>query len=359
MKQKNKDKIIFLSSLIIMFLIGIMATMCVYRFVPNKTQAVNGNTSNIKITEADSINSSVEKIDEAVIYIETNGGSGTGFFYKTDQKYAYIITNYHVVEDAKNIEITNITGKSYSANLQGYDEFADIAVLTVDKEAATKIVEIGKSSESKRGDTVFAIGSPLGKEYMNSVSKGIVSGKDRTIEVKLSSGAYLMEVIQTDAAINPGNSGGPLCNINGEVIGVNSLKLVESEIEGMGFAIPIEYVMSVVSQVESGEKVAKPYLGVEFINVGDTWQLYRNGIIVNKEVEYGVVISNVVANMPADKAGLKKGDVIIEFAGEKVESMAYLRYLLYKQSVNDKVEVKYYRNNKIEETTITLSEAAK
>ena len=127
----------------------------------------------------------------------------------------------------------------------------------------------------------------------------------------------------------------------------------------MGFAIPIEYVMSVVSQVESGEKVAKPYLGVEFINVGDTWQLYRNGIIVNKEVEYGVVISNVVANMPADKAGLKKGDVIIEFAGEKVESMAYLRYLLYKQSVNDKVEVKYYRNNKIEETTITLSEAAK
>ena len=118
-----------------------------------------------------------------------------------------------------------------------------------------------------------------------------------------------MKVIQPDAEINPGNSGGLLCNINGEVIGVTSLKLVESEIEGMGFAIPIEYVMSVVSQVESGEKVAKPYLGVEFINVGDTWQLYRNGIIVNKEVEYGVVISNVVANMPADKAGLKKGDV--------------------------------------------------
>lgn len=357
-----KEKIIYICSIIVALFIGIIGTICVYRFIPNN-EAKNKKITNVNITENDSLNSSVSKVNDAVVYIASYqrnqvASSGTGFFYKKENNKAYIMTNNHVVNESSKVEITTTAGKTFEASVVGTDEYADIAVLTVEEKACNLIADIGESNESKIGDTIFTVGSPLGIEYMNTVTKGILSGKDRTVEVSYSNGDSLMEVLQIDAAINPGNSGGPLCNINGQVIGINSLKLVENEVEGMGFAIPIEYAITITEQIESGKEVKKPLIGVEMLNVGDAWQLYRNGITVDDSIEYGVVLVNVTNGKPASEAGLKKGDVIVEFAGKEVKSTAYFRYLLYKQKVGDTVKLKYYRNGKIKEASIILNESA-
>ena len=156
---------------------------------------------------------------------------------------------------------------------------------------------------------------------MGTVTKGILSGKERTVSVSLSSGSFLMEVLQTDAAINPGNSGGPLVNINGEVIGVNSIKLVQDEIEGMGFAIPIEMVMASVDRLEKGEKIVRPVIGVELLDVDNAYYLYRNGITLDNSIDSGVAIVNVQENSPAAASGLQKGDVILEVEGTQIKNV--------------------------------------
>lgn len=352
----------YIGTIIVSIFVGIIGTICVYKLIPNN-EGKEKIISNVNVTEADSLNGSIGKVNDAVVYIASYqrnqlAGSGTGFFYKKDNNKAYIMTNNHVVSNSQKVEITTTSGKSYEANVVGTDEYADIAVLTVDLEACNLVATLGESNQSKIGDTIFTVGSPLGIEYMNTVTKGILSGKDRTVEVSYSNGDSLMEVLQIDAAINPGNSGGPLCNINGEVIGINSLKLVEDEVEGMGFAIPIEYAITIVEQLETGKVAKKPLIGVEMLNVGDAWQLYRNGITVDENIEYGVVLVNVIKDKPASDAGLKKGDVIIEFSGKEVKSTAYFRYLLYKQKVGDTVKIKYFRDGKIKEASIILDESA-
>lgn len=365
MKKKFiNQKVVYACSLIATFFIGIIGTLITISLLPKEDVKTIKDYSNVTVTESDTINKSINKVNDSVVYIASYSNdkiesSGTGFFYKKDEKNAYLITNNHVVEESTKLTVTVASGKTYDAKILGTDMYSDIAVLSVPKEATEVVAKIGKSDEAKVGDTVFTIGSPLGIEYINSVTKGIVSGKDRTIEVGLSTGSFLMEVLQIDAAINPGNSGGPLCNINGEVIGVNTLKLVEEEVEGMGFAIPIEYVMTIASQLETGKKVEKPLIGVEMLNVNDTWQLYKNGITIDETIEYGIVVVNLTPKMPADKAGLKKGDVIVQFAGEEVKSSATLKYLLYKQKIGDTVEIKYYRDGKIKKTSMVLSESAK
>jgi len=167
-----------------------------------------------------------------------------------------------------------------------------------------------------------------------------------------------MEVIQTDASINSGNSGGPICNIKGEVIGITSSKLMGTGVEGMGFAIPINSVMDVIESIETGKKIVRPYLGVQLVDLTNTFALqYYYGITIGSDVEFGAVLSYIEANKPADKAGLKVGDVIIEIDGQKVDDVDHFKYLLYKHSVGDIVKVKYYRENKINETTVELKEA--
>jgi len=243
------------------------------------------------------------------------------------------------------------------AKVLGSDTYADIAVLSISKDAVLKVAEIGKSTDMELGDTLFTVGSPLGIEYMGTVTKGILSGKDRTVEVSLSNGEFMMEVLQTDAAINPGNSGGPLCNINGEVIGVNSLKLVQDEIEGMGFAIPIEMGMTMIEQLEKGNQVKRPLLGVSMLDVDDTFALYRNDILVPDDVENGIVVVSVEENSPAFNSGLQKGDILLEIDDKEIESIAHFRFMLYKHSVGDTMTLKYYRNGKIKELKVDLNQS--
>ena len=356
-----REKLIYFLTIIVTLFIGITGTILVIEYIPGEV-ITEKTLKEVSITETNTIKSAVEKIYDAVVYIESykNGksiGSGTGFVYKKDDKNGYVITNNHVIDGATNVKITNNSGETIDATVLGKDEYADIAVLSISKDAVMAVAEIGDSTALELGDTLFTVGSPLGIDYMGTVTKGILSGKDRAVEVSLSNGAFLMEVIQTDAAINPGNSGGPLCNVNGEVIGVNSLKLVKDEIEGMGFAIPMEMVMATVDKLEKGEEVQRPLLGVSMLDVSETFALYRNGITIPDDVENGIVVIDVEKDSPASISKLQKGDILLEFDGEKITGIAHFRFMLYKHSVGDTVTLKYYRDGKIKDVKVELTKS--
>lgn len=359
-----KDKLKYIVTVIISCFVGVTGTIVVYHYFPPKsiTETIEKTVSQINVTEADTIQSGISKVYDAVVVVESYNGiklssSGTGFVYKKDDKNAYIITNHHVVSGATTVKIVNMNNESVEAKVLGSDEYEDIAVLQIDSNYAMAVSEIGSSEDMKLGDTVFTVGTPVGSEYMGTVTKGILSGKNRNVTVSLDNGSYIMNVLQTDAAINPGNSGGPLCNINGQVIGVNSLKLVEDTIEGMGFALPIELVMTSVERLEKGEEIVRPVIGVETVEVDNTYTLYRYQIFIDEEIDKGVVVVNVTKNSPAEDAGLQRGDVILEIAGTQIENAAHLKYILYKYTVGDTITVKYYRDGKIVETSMKLTKA--
>ncbi|MDD3340649.1 MAG: trypsin-like peptidase domain-containing protein [Bacilli bacterium] len=357
-----KKKIIYIVTIILSICVGAGGMIAVYHYLP-PVENTNKTTKQVSITEENTIKSAVDKVYNAVVLVETYKndklvGTGTGFVYKKDDKNGYIITNHHVIEGGTAYKLKYISGIEVDAKLLGSDAYSDIAVLSTSKDSVMEVAEIGDSSKAQIGDTIFTVGSPLGEDYMGTVTKGILSGKDRTVTVSSDAGGYIMQVLQTDAAMNPGNSGGPLVNVNGEVIGVNSIKLVESEIEGMGFSIPIEIVMTSVNKLEKGEKVTRPLIGIEMSEIDNTYLLYKSGIIIDKSVTSGVVVVGVQKDTPASAASLEKGDVVAEIDGTKIDSVARLRYTLYKYSVGDKIKVKYYRGKDLKEVTVTLNKAS-
>lgn len=334
-----------------------------YKLSNNKCKCDNHTTKTVSVVEENNLKTSISKVYDSVVYVGTYYGdelasSGTGFVYKTDDKYGYVLTNHHVISGNYSIKVTNNDGMTVDATILGSDEFADIAVLQIPKDAVMKVAEIGESSTLELGDTVFAIGSPLGSKYMGTVTKGILSGKDRLVNVRVSTGYYVMNVLQTDAAVNPGNSGGTLANIDGKVVGIISMKVVEDRIEGMGFAIPIEVAMSYVDQLEKGEPVERPVVGIEYADVTSLYNLYLHRINLSSKIKYGVVITDIIEGYAAEKAGLKKGDVITAIDDEKIPDSSYFRYILYKYNVGDKVKITYIRgdNEKIAEVTLDKNE---
>lgn len=360
-----RKKLAIITTIILSIFVGASGMYLVMtNFSSDAIRTVFKDTKNVTITSNDSISESVDKLYDAVVVVQTsfNGqtvGSGTGFVYKIEDKKGYIITNNHVVADGNEYNIIFSNGESVEAKKLGNDVYSDIAVLSVDEKYVTGVASIGKSTDMKVGDTVFTIGAPISDEYSGTVTKGIISGKDRMVSVSLgnSIGDYMMNVIQTDAAINPGNSGGPLANINGEVIGINSLKLVQQEIEGIGFAIPIDEAMVFVAKLEKGEKIVRPMLGVSLLNMNESYELYLSGIVVDNKSPEGVVIGTVTDDSPAKDAGLQKGDIITKIGNTKIDSRAKLRYELYKHEVGDKVDIVYYRDGKEHKVTLNLDKS--
>ena len=314
------------------------------------------------IMENGSLAASVEKSFDTVVMVKNFqnnkvAGSGSGFIYKLDDKYAYIMTNHHVVKNGTKWTIITNNDDEIDGKVLGSDEYLDLAVIRVEKKNYMNAALIGDSSKMRLGDTVFTIGSPVGYEYRGTVTNGIISGLNRLVEVSVKSNSedWVMEVIQTNTAVNPGNSGGPLFNSNGEVIGVISLKLVENSIEGMGFAIPMDYAMSHVEKLEKGEKIPRPLLGISMIGVTDTLALWQNRIVIPENIEEGVVVVEISSNSGASKSGLQKGDIIIGLNDSNVKNAAYLKYLLYKYNPGDTVKITYNRDGKILTTNITLT----
>ncbi|HPF83402.1 MAG TPA: trypsin-like peptidase domain-containing protein [Bacilli bacterium] len=357
-EKENKIKIVLITS-IITLIVGIFGSYIFFKYNPKifgNNDSKNNTTKVVKdVTVTDTgISEAVDKVYNSVVVVGTYKGeemnaSGSGFVYKKSNNKMYILTNNHVIESGDNYKVTYTDDQVATAKLVGKDEYLDVAVLEVDNKDNIDAVEIGESSELKPGDTVFAVGTPLDATYSWTVTRGIISGKERLVEVSLSnsnSSDYIMNVIQTDAAVNSGNSGGPLSNSNGAVIGIISAKISSSGVEGMGFAIPIELAIEKAEKITSGDNTEYPYLGVSMVNAKDAnyYKKYSNNLTTN--LTSGVMIVDIENDSLAEKAGLKSGDVITKINDEEVSNIAYFRYELYKNKIGDKITITYNRDGK-------------
>lgn len=315
------------------------------------------------VVDESGISEAVEKVYDGVLMVRNYqkdevASTGTGFVYKIEGDSAYVMTNQHVVDGAERVTLITSKDEEIDGVVLGGDSYVDIAVIKIKKTDGLVALQLGNSENASLGDLVFTVGSPLGYEYRGSVSTGHLAGKDRLVSVSTdnsTSSDWVMKVLQTDAAINPGNSGGPLMNTNGEVIGVISMKLVQTEVEGMGFAIPIEYINSKIETLEKGESIEWPLLGVSMINVSDARNSFRYDFDIPNNLDYGVVVAGIEAGSGAESSDLKEGDIITKLNGEKVQDSAYLRYELYKYSAGDTIEITYMRDGKEHTTKVTLS----
>ena len=363
-KNNKKSKLKYFVFLLIAFILG-GVIMYVYSINNPTVVTKNRTISQTKVTE-EAMEDAIDKVYDSVLCIEVlndNGdtlSTGTGFVYAKDDKYGYVLTNAHVVSGGSNIQATLSNNKVVKLTILGTDSYTDLAVLRMDAKDVLQVASIGTSENMEVGNTVFTVGSPMGATYAGTVTKGILSGKDRLVETStsnnlLNSESYIVKVLQTDAAISPGNSGGPLVNLAGDVIGITSLKLVDEEVEGMGFAIPIEDAMNYVDTLEKGETIQRPMMGVQIIDLTNKYVLYRYGINVDDSIESGVMLMEVSNGYPAADAGLKDGDVITEINGEKVSTTSEFKYELYKHSVGDTIEVTYVRDGKEKKANVTLN----
>lgn len=368
---KDKNQEISLSVLIILVLItslisGSLGAYFILSTTTKETTTTSGGitTSKAVLTETNSISNSVKKVYDTVVVVEVYDknnnmtSTGTGFVYKKLNGNAYLMTNNHVISKGETIKVLFTDGTELDASIVGSDIYSDIAVLSIKDSDKIQTAILGESSKSKVGDTVFTVGSPEGSDYAGTVTKGIISAKDRLVAVSLENNQttdYYMQVLQTDAAINPGNSGGPICNISGEVIGITNMKLVDDTVEGMGFAIPIEEALKVVEILEKEGKITRPKLGISVSTADNKYQIYyQYGILIPNDITEGIIVVSIEKNSSAEQAGIKKGDIIIKLAGTKTNTLADFRYELYKHNPKEEIEVTYIRDGKEQTTKITL-----
>lgn len=337
----------------------------------NKDVSVQNQTLSLNIDSE--VIKAVEKVADAVVGVinirqsdqwseQNEAGSGSGVIYKKVDGYAYIVTNNHVIDGADQVEVRLADGNRVAAEVLGSDQLTDLAVLKIKGDEVKNIAEFGSSDDLRLGEPAIAIGNPLGAELSGSVTLGIVSGLERSIPVDLNQdGAtdWHAEVIQTDAAINPGNSGGALINIQGKIIGINSMKIAKQEIEGIGFAIPSSSAKPIIAELETYGIVKRPFIGIGSQALTDIpinhWQ---ETLKLPTDVQEGVAIVNVMNQSPADLAGLEKFDVIVEFDGESISNVLDLRkYLYQKKKIGDVLTVTFYRNGEKQEVQLALTEA--
>ncbi|WP_273710931.1 S1C family serine protease [Leuconostoc mesenteroides] len=340
----------------------------------NQNQKVSTTATSTKtIAKNATATSAYNKVSDAVVsvlnFTKSSQGSyqesaeGSGVIYKKSDGSAFIVTNNHVITGAAKIQVMLHSGKKVTATLVGKDAMTDLAVLKIDGTDVTTTAQFGDSSKITVGENVLAIGSPLGSEYASSVTQGIISAKKRLVEATSENGQNYggSTVIQTDAAINPGNSGGPLINFAGQVIGINSMKLSTSSsgtsVEGMGFAIPSDQVVDIVNKLVKDGKVTRPAIGISLINLSEvTASEQKSTLKIPDSVTGGVVVMSLTNNGPADKAGLKKYDVIVGINGKKVSSQADLREELYKHSLGNTITLTYYHQDTKQTVKVKLTQ---
>jgi serine protease Do len=316
----------------------------------------------------------VEKVSEAVVGViniqqtsdlfardvrSVERGTGSGVVYEIKDGKAHIVTNYHVIEEAKQIEISLPNGERVQAQLKGADPLTDLAVLEIDAKYIDTIATFGDSDAIRPGEPAIAIGNPLGLEFSRTVTQGIISAKERSVPV---SGSWEINVIQTDAAINPGNSGGALINIKGQVIGINSLKIAQQGIEGLGFAIPINDAIPIIEDLVTYGEVQRPYMGVKITDLTSINSYYWTTLLkLPEEINKGVVLYApnepiIEPSSPADVAGLKELDVIVQIDDTEIGNVIELRkYLFTKTSIGDTIMIKVYRQGEPINVELTLT----
>jgi len=342
----------------------------------NDSDTLSTSTQQLTADITTDVTGAVEKAANAVVGVtniqstsnflspsneEQDAGTGSGVIYKKSGDKAYVVTNNHVIEGANQIEVTLADGTKIEAKLLGTDIWTDLAVLEMDASKVSTVAEFGNSDSLKQGETVIAIGNPLGLDFSGSVTTGVVSGKDRAIPVDLNGDNQVdwqAEVLQTDAAINPGNSGGALVNLAGQLIGINSMKISQETVEGIGLAIPVNSAIPIIEDLEEFGEVKRPAMGVTLVDVTNVSAYHqRDTLRLPEEVTTGVVIDQVVEDSPAGIAELEQYDVIVEMDGEKIENMIELRKHLYNEKeVGDNLKLKVYRQGQLMEVTLKLTD---
>ncbi|MGZ9814018.1 S1C family serine protease [Streptococcus sp. V913] len=379
-----KKGVTFLVIILIGFLSGALGSFVTLQLYQKQgNQATNNNSGTVTQTSYKNENSTtqaVNKIKDAVVSVitysankqssvfgteESNSDTdnqqiaseGSGVIYKKNENDAYIVTNTHVINGASKVDIRLADGTKVPGEIIGSDTFSDIAVVKISSEKVTTVAEFGDSSQLNVGETAIAIGSPLGSEYANTVTQGIISSLNRNVSLKSEDGqAISTKAIQTDTAINPGNSGGPLVNIQGQVIGITSSKIASNggtSVEGLGFAIPSNDVQNIIKQLESDGKVTRPALGIQMVNLSNVGANDLRKLNIPSGLTSGVVVRSVQSNMPAN-GHLQKYDVITKVDDKEITSSTDLQYALYNHAIGDTIKITYYRNGKEETTSIKL-----
>lgn len=388
-----------LSVILVGFIGGVAGTLLILNMAGISINNVSSSstkttTSKVSYSNTNDTTKAVEKVREAVVSVinyqsnsssndlymqmfggnldnNTNNGSdsdlsiaseGSGVVYKKDGNSAYVVTNNHVVDGASQIEIMLSDGTKVVGELVGTDTYSDIAVVKIASDKVTTVAEFADSDKVTVGETAIAIGSPLGTDYANSVTQGIVSSLSRTVTMTNDHGETIStNAIQTDAAINPGNSGGALINIEGQVIGINSSKISSTSdsgsgnsVEGMGFAIPANDVVKIINQLEANGKVIRPALGITMANLSDLSTTTISRLNIPTSVTSGIVVASVQSGMPAEGT-LKKYDVITAIDDKDVSSTTDLQSVLYGHSIGDSIKVTFYRGTDKKTETIKLT----
>ncbi len=328
------------------------------------TQAVNKVKDAVVSVITYSANSQNSLFGSAETDTDTNteqvSSEGSGVIYKKEGNFAYLVTNTHVISGAKKVDIRLADGTKVPGEIVGSDTYSDIAVVKIAADKVTTVAEFGDSDQLTVGETAIAIGSPLGSEYANTVTQGIVSSLNRNVSLKSEDGqAISTKAIQTDTAINPGNSGGPLINIQGQVIGITSSKIATNggtSVEGLGFAIPSNDAINIINQLEKNGKVTRPALGIQMVNLSNLSSSDLQRLNVPSSVTAGVVVRSVITSMPAN-GHLQQYDVITKVDDKAISSTTELQSALYSHSIGDSMTITYYRNGKEETTTIKLDKS--
>ena len=321
----------------------------------SKSEDKTQTSEDIKVSKDQNVYQAVsEKAMPSVVGITTTSVTENRFTFPTESQgvgtgvivdsSGYILTNSHVVDDDKAIEVNVLfnDGSTVLGNVLWNDAQLDLAVVKVEKTGLVE-AELGDSDEVVVGDIAIAIGNPLGLEFQKSVTQGIISGLDRTIETEVAS---MTNLIQTDASINPGNSGGPLLNAKGEVIGINTAKV--SDAEGLGFSIPINEAKAIIDQIINKGTFEKVIIGIQGIDL----EIFEAAMKTDLEAEYGVYIAEVTSNSSADKAGIKAGDVIIKIDESEIKGMSDLSKVLYEYSKGEQSVIEVNRGGEIKKINI-------
>lgn len=271
-------------------------------------------------------------------------GSGSGVIYSKD---GLIATNNHVVAGAQEIVVSLPDGKTYNGKVLGTDPNTDLAVVKIDADEELPVAEFGDSDSLMVGEPAIAIGNPLGMEFRGSVTAGVISALNRSLDM----GERRFRLIQTDAAINPGNSGGALVNADGQVIGINSAKIAASGVEGIGFAISINEAKPILKELAEKGRVVRPYLGVSLLD-----QTLAKRLGIDLDLRGGLFVVKMFQDGPAYRGGIRPNDIIVKYNGTKVASVADLRDALGKCQVGQQVPVTILRGDEEVNKTVTLTE---
>ena len=366
------------------FLGGILGTFLTLQTSHSSTsntesKQVHSTTVKTAYKNTTSTSEAVDKVKNAVVSVITYSDSsnqglfekeensdsqisseGSGVIYKKEGKYAYLVTNTHVINGAKKVDILLADGNKVPGEVVGSDVYSDIAVVRISADKATAVAEFGDSNQLTVGETAIAIGSPLGTDYANSVTQGIISSQGRNVNLKADNGQNIStRALQTDAAINPGNSGGPLINIQGQVIGITSSKISnngQTSVEGMGFAIPANDVVNIIKQLEEKGKVVRPALGIQMMDLSNLSTSDLSQLKLPEKISGGVLVRSTLENMPASDK-LQRYDVITKIDDTDIESTADLQSALYSHQINDTIKVTFYRDGKQQTTSIKLTKS--